>query len=308
MDQPVEAPASRTCFIAMPVTTSEGDAIRFGDADHWTHVLDHLFVPAVERAGYEAIRPVTKGSHMIHAEIIRSLEQADLVLCDLSSLNPNVLFELGIRTAVDRPAALVRDEQTELPFDTSGMNTARYSSALNAWDLTEEIARLSQHITESAESCGKSNPLWRQFGLTIRASEPDTGGTQSDARLTLIANELQDLRRMMNEGSAISHAANQPPLTAADLRRALTTPLDPSEIGADPIVKGTGIRAAMAVSQMLILSNQVGRSLKVVEASSKRLRVNVGEDWTKDEVDQLFRIAASNRVLLEVSRGSDIPD
>lgn len=40
------------------------------------------------------------------------VEEADMVLCDMSRLNANVFFELGIRTALDRPAALVKDDQT----------------------------------------------------------------------------------------------------------------------------------------------------------------------------------------------------
>ncbi len=71
------------------------------------------------------------GADLIHAEIIRKLEEADLVPCDRWTLNPNVFFELGIRTALDRPVALVRDDQTAiLPFDTGILNTHTYRSAL----------------------------------------------------------------------------------------------------------------------------------------------------------------------------------
>jgi hypothetical protein len=44
-----------------------------------------------------------QGSDMIQATIINSLVEADLVIADLTEHNPNVLFELGVRMAQERP-------------------------------------------------------------------------------------------------------------------------------------------------------------------------------------------------------------
>jgi hypothetical protein len=74
----------------MPVSTPRSYAEKFTDPDHFAHVLEYLFTPALLEAGLEVIPPTAIGSEMIHADIIRNLEQADFVLCDLSSLNPNV--------------------------------------------------------------------------------------------------------------------------------------------------------------------------------------------------------------------------
>ena len=109
---------ARTCFVAMPITTPDAYAEKLGDPDHFKHVLAHLFTPALEAAGLKVIPPSTTGAQMIHAEIIKNLEQADFVLCDLSDLNPNVFFELGIRTSLDRPVMHVRDNLTSrIPFE-----------------------------------------------------------------------------------------------------------------------------------------------------------------------------------------------
>ena len=42
------------------------------------------------------------GADLIHAQIVKNLQFADVVLCDVSTHNPNVFFELGIRTALNR--------------------------------------------------------------------------------------------------------------------------------------------------------------------------------------------------------------
>ena len=92
------------CFIIMPITTPEHLVDQYKeDSDHFLHVLEHLFIPAVEKTGYTPVPPSATGSDLIQAEIISQLENADHVLCDISTLNPNVFFELGIRTAVEKP-------------------------------------------------------------------------------------------------------------------------------------------------------------------------------------------------------------
>ncbi|KQQ65717.1 hypothetical protein [Microbacterium sp. Leaf320] len=200
------------CFIAMPITTRADDVGRFdGDSDHWIHVMETIFVPAVEKAGYEAIRPVTQGSHMIHGEIIKHLSTADMVLCDLSTHNPNVFFELGVRTSLNKPVALVRDEHTTLPFDTSGLNTHEYDSSLRGWSVGEQVSKLAAHLRASEASCAGTNPLWRHFGLTITAAQPDPEGSITDAKLQLIQEDLSSLKRVIATAAIRSSAvANAP--------------------------------------------------------------------------------------------------
>lgn len=88
----------KSCFVVMPVTTSSYYVEKFDDPDPFNHVSVHLFAPALKQVGFAVIPPSVRGAELIHAEIIKNLEQAELVLCDLSMLNPNVFFELGIRT------------------------------------------------------------------------------------------------------------------------------------------------------------------------------------------------------------------
>jgi hypothetical protein len=54
---------------------------------------------------------------VIHLDVIKRLVHSPLVLCDLSARNPNVMFELGIRQAFDKPVVLVQDEKTPQIFD-----------------------------------------------------------------------------------------------------------------------------------------------------------------------------------------------
>jgi hypothetical protein len=189
----------KTCFVAMPVTTPNTYTEKLRDENHFTHVLDHLFKPALEKAGYSVIPPSVLGAELIHAEIIKNLEQADLVLCDLSSLNPNVFFELGIRTSLDRPVAIVKDNLTSpIPFDLNAINTLTYDGSLTPWTLDKETERLVDHINNVANSTSNGNAMWRYFGLTKRASPSEAASNPIEAKVDLVLTELSRLQITQN--------------------------------------------------------------------------------------------------------------
>jgi hypothetical protein len=155
----------------MPISTPAEIAQRCGgDKEHFKHVLEHLFLPAIEKSGHAPVLPAGVGADLIHAEVIRKLETEDLVLCDMSTLNPNVFFELGIRSALDKPICLVRDSPTEAPFDVGVVNYHTYDPLLSPWKLDNEIVLLTEHLTKSANGSRGRNTLWQYFGLTKRAA------------------------------------------------------------------------------------------------------------------------------------------
>ena len=185
----------KKCFIAMPVSTSAEHSAKYNDDEHWKHVLEEVLVPAVESAGFVAVRPTAQGTSVIHARIIAELSECQMVVCDLSVLNPNVLFELGVRTSLNLPIALVAEAGTKLPFDVGSLNTHFYDPSLSSWKIREEIGRLAAHITESEAACAGDNPLWRHFGYQKRAEAPDAIGiTSTDAKLELLMEEVKTLR------------------------------------------------------------------------------------------------------------------
>jgi hypothetical protein len=98
------------------------------------------------------------------AEFIRNLETADLVLCDISMWNANVFFELGIRVALNRPIAMVRDAETNvMPFDTAIISCHTYRAELAQWLLADEIESLANFVRSAGQQ--RQNALWRYFGI-----------------------------------------------------------------------------------------------------------------------------------------------
>ena len=162
------------CFIIMPITTRpELIPMYGGDSEHFQHVLDHFFVPTVKEAGFDPVLPAAEGSELIHASIISNLAAADLVLCDMSALNPNVFFELGIRTALNKPTCHIKDDVTaHVPFDTSIINYHTYASKLMPWNIQNEKDKLAAHVRKTLSSEHKGNALWRYFGVSHAAHLP----------------------------------------------------------------------------------------------------------------------------------------
>lgn len=191
------------CFIIMPITTPELFVPHYsGDKQHFHHVLEHLFIPALEKNKFNPIPPIAEGSDVIHAEIIKNLEKADLVLCDASCLNPNVFYELGIRTALDKPVCIVKDEITQkIPFDTTIINHHTYESSLDVWALEKQINDLAEHIKKSVQRSAGKNTLWKYFGLSTRATLPQ-GNESKDDKIELLTLQVEGLIRKMDEVKA----------------------------------------------------------------------------------------------------------
>ncbi len=110
-------PGSPVCFVIMPFTEHD-DRYETG---FFSEVLESIFTPALEGAGFEVRTAKRYGSEVIQSTIVNELLQADLVLADLTEHNPNVLFELGMRINEDKPVALVRAKGTGPIFDVDNM-------------------------------------------------------------------------------------------------------------------------------------------------------------------------------------------
>lgn len=181
------------CFIIMPISTPNPD-VYGGDKQHFEHVLECLLVPAVEKAGFNPVRPVSKGSDIIQADIIKNLAEADLVLCDMSILNANVFYELGIRTALDKPIALISDDQLgKIPFDMAILNCKAYRADLKSWELGEDIKLLAKHISDAYEKAEGGNSMWKYFGVA-QAGEFNPGSVNITDKVDYLTQEVIAMR------------------------------------------------------------------------------------------------------------------
>jgi len=129
----------------MPISDNEDY-----DSGHFDRVYEYLIKPAVSQAGFIPLRAddVRKTNYII-LDILKRLIESDMAICDLSSRNPNVLYELGIRQAFDKPVAFIKDEKTERIFDIQGFRDFEYSSNLRIDEVEKEREKLSEMIVNT---------------------------------------------------------------------------------------------------------------------------------------------------------------
>jgi TIR domain len=79
--------------------------------------------------GFEAIRVENiKGDYRISLKIIECIEEAGMVLADLTHARPNVYFELGYARAMKKAIITTARNRTKIHFDVQDFPFIRYSS------------------------------------------------------------------------------------------------------------------------------------------------------------------------------------
>jgi len=135
----------KTCFVMMPISDSSEY-----EKGHFSRVYRYLIKPACEKAGFFPIRAddVASSNHIV-IDILKKIIKSDIVLCDLSGRNPNVLYELGLRQAFNKPAALIKDDKTSDIFDIQGFRYFPYDHKLRIDNVKLEIDKIAKSLTDT---------------------------------------------------------------------------------------------------------------------------------------------------------------
>jgi len=125
-----------TAFVIMPfVERDSKHALGF-----FQEVLRSIITPAAKDSNFTVKTANRQGSDLIQSTIVNDLMEADLVIADLTEHNPNVLFELGVRMAEDKPVVLIKAQGTGPLFDIDNMlRVFEYNP--NLWQTTIEKDR-----------------------------------------------------------------------------------------------------------------------------------------------------------------------
>ena len=114
--------------------------------------------------------------------------KADLVLCDLSSRNSNVMYELGLCHAYEKKVVLLKDEKTPKTFDVQGIRTIAYSSDLRIDKIKDALESVSSAISETALSKKGVNSIVQAAAIS-KAVVPKDKEIGEDTQLILSAFE-----------------------------------------------------------------------------------------------------------------------
>ncbi|WP_157271542.1 TRAFs-binding domain-containing protein [Azohydromonas aeria] len=133
------AGARQTCFIDMPFGRKVDP--RSGVTIDFDQIYDTGICPAVQDAGLQCVRGDREESGgLIHTAMFARLLIAEFVVADMTTANPNVFYELGVRHAA-KPYTTIPIFATlgAPPFDVNGVRAIPYE--LTDGKLTAEAAQ-----------------------------------------------------------------------------------------------------------------------------------------------------------------------
>jgi len=148
---------AKICFVIMGYGKKTDPTLgKTFDLDKTYH---NIIKPSVIAAGYECVRgDEVQDSGLIDRSMYGLLIYSDLVIADITTFNPNAIYELGIRHAAKPFSTIVMKEKDgNIPFDINHSRTFTYShmgediSATEAARCQEELTKLILNVEKSRE-------------------------------------------------------------------------------------------------------------------------------------------------------------
>lgn len=180
-----------TCFVIMP----------FGG--HFDNYYAEIYAPAIEASGLTSERSdnlFRPGS--IVEDIWQFTKEAKIILADLSQMNPNVFYELGLAHAITKPVILVVENIEHVPFDLRNLRVHIYDKNDSNWG--EKLkGKIQNSIAEILESPKQS------ILTTFMETTDEPSVTATDLEKAFI-DLTQDVDRLRHEIQRMRIITNLP--------------------------------------------------------------------------------------------------
>lgn len=110
---------NKNCFVIMPF------------AENYLEVYKEVYKPVCKANGLDCWRvdEISKPGS-ITRDIIEGLIEADIVIADLTSKNPNVFYELGIAHSVGNKTIMTAQSTDDIPFDIGNYRVIVYEQSI----------------------------------------------------------------------------------------------------------------------------------------------------------------------------------
>lgn len=163
----------KTCFVITPIGDDNSDIRR-----HIEGIIDQAIQPAIGDKYVLSVshRDFEIGS--INDRIVKRVYESDLVIANLTNTNPNVMYELAIRYSSGKPAIVVAEKGTKLPFDVIDENTIFYvNDPAGANELKNKICETEKQIDFNKKDYG---PIFKAINTIPLYNEVESGAVTGE--------------------------------------------------------------------------------------------------------------------------------
>ncbi|TKI44842.1 RNA helicase [Lysinibacillus tabacifolii] len=149
--------------LIMPISNTEGYPL-----GHWAEVRKIIEEALLDIDDYKCkVSMVSEAEDvtLIQKNIIQRIYEDDIVIVDVSSKNPNVMFELGVRFAFDKAFILLKDDDTDYSFDISSIHHINYPKDLRYKDIVEVKEQLKTKLIATFKKSKNEESMYlKDFG------------------------------------------------------------------------------------------------------------------------------------------------
>jgi len=203
-----------TCGIIMPIAASQGYT-----EEHWKNVLN-IIKSAIDKTDKFIAVPVWENfkSDIIHDTIINNLLKCDIVICDISTTNPNVMYELGLRMTIKKPVVIIKDDLTKPPFDTNMIRYEPYPKDLHYFKVEKFIENLCKILNNTWDDYQRAPDDFTQLVNLQEFKRYKIVTSSSEAESLTIEEAFEFLCKLIRNNN--SAGGNNTNLYSTDLRSA----------------------------------------------------------------------------------------
>lgn len=88
----------------------------------------------------------------ITEQLYGEIENSDLIICDITNSDPDVMYELGYAHALRKPVVLISQRSEHMPFDVRSVQTLFYETDIgHSTEFVDALEVLIQHAIQNPE-------------------------------------------------------------------------------------------------------------------------------------------------------------
>lgn len=183
----------KTCFVMVPFKSP------------FDVYYTSIYKPAIKDSKLEPVRAddLFRPSAIV-SDLWRMIQDAEVILAELTTKNANVFYELGLSHAVGKPVILVSETMDDVPFDLQQLRVLLYDKDDPNWGAKLK-ADITSSINETLVSPVEAVPSI--FRKKLKSQAPEQEATI--ARIQDLEEQMRSLR-LRNRRSSHSRTGLEP--------------------------------------------------------------------------------------------------